>query len=71
MWIGGGLVLLFYRVLCKTICHRRKKARAGGNAGKAKTIARSNEGCYRTRIFCPRCKEEWGLPIQVRTYMCM
>jgi len=23
---------------------------------------RSNDGCHRTRLFCPRCKAEWGLP---------
>lgn len=45
---------------------RRKRAKKGGKVGKAKTIARSNQGCHRTRVFCPRCKEEWGLPVQVR-----
>ena len=30
--------------------------------GKEKTftIARSNEGCKRTRVLCPRCKERWS-----------
>ena len=30
---------------------------------KAKSLARSNQGCYRTKLFCPRCRSEWGLPI--------
>ena len=37
---------------------------AGAGGGKRKaaapTIARSNDGCYRTRLFCPRCGDEWG-----------
>jgi DnaJ domain len=28
--------------------------------GKTKTIARSNEGCHRTRVCCPRCKQPWS-----------
>lgn len=27
---------------------------------KNKTISRSNEGCFRTPIKCPRCKQAWG-----------
>lgn len=27
---------------------------------KAKSISRSNEGCYTTWLACPRCKEQWG-----------
>jgi hypothetical protein len=27
---------------------------------KTKTISRSNEGCYRTRVCCPRCKTPWS-----------
>lgn len=48
------------------VVRRRKQAKKGPKAGKTKTIARSNQGCHRTRIFCPRCKEEWGLSVQVR-----
>jgi hypothetical protein len=29
-------------------------------AKKSTTIARSNQGCYRTKVFCPRCNAEWG-----------
>ncbi|KAJ6630191.1 hypothetical protein Bhyg_16788 [Pseudolycoriella hygida] len=29
---------------------------------KKKKVMRSNDGCHRTDIFCPRCKSEWGLP---------
>ena len=29
-------------------------------APKAKTLARSDENCVRTRVFCPRCRAEWG-----------
>lgn len=38
----------------------------GGSAGrkKAQRIARSNEGCERTSVACPRCKEEWGASSQ-------
>lgn len=25
-----------------------------------KTLSRSNEGCYRTKVCCPRCGVEWG-----------
>jgi hypothetical protein len=27
---------------------------------KVAKIARSNEGCYRTRVCCPRCKQTWS-----------
>jgi len=30
---------------------------------KQKTIKRSNEGCFRTVIRCPRCKAKWGMPL--------
>eukprot|EP01135_Chromosphaera_perkinsii_P001426 Nk52_evm10s168 gene=Nk52_evmTU10s168 len=30
---------------------------------KDKTIMRSNQGCYRTSLYCPRCRSEWGLPV--------
>ena len=35
---------------------------AGGKTGKGanKTISRSNEGCHRTRILCPRCRQPWS-----------
>lgn len=26
-------------------------------------ITRSNEGCYRTSVRCPRCREQWGTPL--------
>lgn len=29
---------------------------------KKKKVMRSNDGCHRTQIFCPRCTAEWGLP---------
>jgi hypothetical protein len=29
---------------------------------KQTKIMRSNEGCHRHRLFCPRCKAEWGTP---------
>lgn len=37
-------------------------ATGGGGGGKRKqaTISRSNDGCFKTRIFCPRCDAEWG-----------
>lgn len=41
----------------------KKGARAGKKKEKGKTLARSNENCFRTRVYCPRCKTEWGQPI--------
>jgi hypothetical protein len=35
----------------------RKKQK---EADKTKTISRSNEGCYRTRVCCPRCLQPWS-----------
>jgi hypothetical protein len=33
----------------------------GGKGGKkVATISRSNEGCFRTRVCCPRCKQQWS-----------
>lgn len=29
-----------------------------------KALARSNEGCFRTTILCPRCKIPWGAPAE-------
>ena len=37
-------------------------AAGGGNANAAATVARSNDGCYRTPVRCPRCKAAWGQP---------
>ena len=28
--------------------------------GKQKSLGRSNDGCFRTVVKCPRCKEPWG-----------
>lgn len=34
---------------------------SGGNGGSnMKTLARSNQGCKRTRLCCPRCEEPWS-----------
>ena len=30
---------------------------------KTEKFTRSNAGCYKTKIKCPQCKTEWGLPI--------
>ena len=30
-----------------------------GSGGHAK-LARGNSGCFRTKVYCPRCKEPWG-----------
>jgi len=30
---------------------------------KTKKISRSNEGCYRTYLACPKCKIEWKYQI--------
>lgn len=29
---------------------------------KKKKVMRSNDGCHRTQVYCPRCTAEWGLP---------
>ena len=34
-------------------------APAGGAKSKAPTISRSNQGCHKTRVYCPRCDAEW------------
>ena len=39
----------------------------GGKSGKgsgAVKIARSNEGCFRTAVHCPRCKQPWGEKVE-------
>ena len=33
---------------------------AGAGGAKVATLARSNQGCYRTQVCCPRCKTAWG-----------
>ena len=30
---------------------------------KTERFTRSNGGCFKTKIKCPQCKEEWGLPV--------
>ena len=32
----------------------------GGKRRKVQRVQRSNAGCYKTRIHCPRCKIQWG-----------
>lgn len=34
--------------------------KGGKSKGKPTTISRSNEGCFRTRVCCPRCKQTWS-----------
>jgi hypothetical protein len=34
--------------------------KGGKNAKKVVAIARSNDGCFRTRVCCPRCKQPWN-----------
>lgn len=36
------------------------KTSKGTAKSQTKTISRSNEGCYRTRVCCPRCKQPWS-----------
>ena len=40
----------------------RTEDAGGGKKGKEKqaTISRSNQNCYRTKVFCPRCSAEWA-----------
>jgi hypothetical protein len=38
---------------------RGRKTR-GGSSEAPLAISRSNENCFRTRIFCPRCKQPWN-----------
>ena len=58
--------------------------RAKGGKGKAgPTVGRSNDGCYRTKVTCPRCGDRWGVAASglqpyeytflmqgLRTYVC-
>jgi len=37
--------------------------KTGKKKNKIVSIMRSNEGCYRTQLFCPRCRQEWGLAV--------
>jgi hypothetical protein len=37
-----------------------KKGAKKGTSTSTQAISRSNEGCYRTRVRCPRCKETWS-----------
>lgn len=37
-----------------------QKSGRGSGKDKVATIARSNEGCHRTRVCCPRCKQAWS-----------
>eukprot|EP01041_Mallomonas_annulata_P002184 gene2184-4248_t len=37
-----------------------KGRKKGTGETKTRTIARSNEGCFRTRVCCPRCKQSWS-----------
>ena len=32
----------------------------GGGKRKGPALARSNDGCHRTRVCCPRCGVQWG-----------
>lgn len=44
--------------LIEEVAQAKKKGEKGAKGGIA--IARSNEGCYRTRVCCPRCKQPWN-----------
>lgn len=37
---------------------------AAGEPLKQKALTRSNEGCFRTEVQCPRCKVAWGAPCE-------
>lgn len=37
-----------------------KATKSAGGASDAMQISRSNEGCHRTRVCCPRCKQKWS-----------
>ena len=39
-----------------------ESAKESAGRSTAPTIARSNQNCFRTRLFCPRCGDEWGRP---------
>lgn len=44
--------------LIEEVAQTKKKGEKGGKGSVA--IARSNDGCYRTRVCCPRCKQPWN-----------
>jgi hypothetical protein len=48
-----------------------ESAKAGKRAKAATTLARSNANCYRTKLHCPRCGDEWARPDSgVEKYSC-
>lgn len=48
-----------------------ESAKAGKRAKPATALARSNANCYRTKIYCPRCGDEWARPDSgVEKYSC-
>ena len=68
-----------------TLTSPEEEAAAGGKSAKpaGPGLMRSNEGCYRTKVRCPRCASQWGTPdsglqpyeynfmmMGLRTYVC-
>ena len=41
-----------------------------GKKSKHKAFARSNAGCFQTRVKCPRCKELWGSKVEGNPEYC-
>ena len=44
----------------------QSEGKSGSKAKKTARISRSNEGCVRTSVHCPRCKQAWGAAVEVR-----
>lgn len=48
----------------------RGRGKGKGSQQKAAKISRSNEGCVRTPVHCPRCKEPWGAASSATRRVC-
>jgi len=42
----------------------QSEGKSGSKAKKTARISRSNEGCVRTSVHCPRCKQAWGAAVE-------
>lgn len=54
------LVQAFERLSTQETAEEAAKSKVRVSKKREMAISRSNEGCYRTRVRCPRCKEPWN-----------
>lgn len=55
-----ALVRAFDTLSSPTVEIEEEPSKGQGKTKKAAAISRSNEGCYRTRVCCPRCRQPWS-----------